>query len=223
MLPAACLLSACAGGVAAQTEYCEVGGGCDEYISYISINYFMNNSGCGLYENYTNFEVDIRRLDIMTITVQLQNAYDLDNVGVWIDWNQNFVFDIPEEEVGTAVGVGPHMFIYQVPDGVPYGTTRIRFRLCYNQTPEPCGITEFGEVEDYATIVEPAYVCGDANYDFTIDIGDAVYLISYIFNNGDSPPHPDCGDANCDGDTNLGDAVYLVNYIFNGGDAPCCL
>ncbi|MEZ5360340.1 MAG: dockerin type I repeat-containing protein [Candidatus Zixiibacteriota bacterium] len=65
------------------------------------------------------------------------------------------------------------------------------------------------------------YVCGDANGDTTVNIGDAVFLITYIFKGGPAPDPEVAGDANCDGSLNIGDAVYLVNYIFNGGPGPC--
>ena len=67
-----------------------------------------------------------------------------------------------------------------------------------------------------------AFVCGDANGDETVNIGDAVYLINYIFKNGPAPDPLAAGDGNCDGTVNVGDAVYLINYIFKGGPDPCC-
>ncbi len=70
-----------------------------------------------------------------------------------------------------------------------------------------------------------AYLCGDASGDATIDIGDPVYLINYIFKSGPAPD-PECvGDANGDDTNDIGDAVYLINYIFKSGPAPvipCC-
>lgn len=67
--------------------------------------------------------------------------------------------------------------------------------------------------------------CGDANGDGSVNVGDAVFLISYIFKGG-AVPDPVCvGDANDDGNTNVGDAVYLIAYIFKGGATPvttCC-
>ncbi|MEZ5358007.1 MAG: hypothetical protein R3F48_04190 [Candidatus Zixiibacteriota bacterium] len=66
------------------------------------------------------------------------------------------------------------------------------------------------------------FVCGDANGDISINIGDAVYLVMYIFKGGPAPDPIESGDANCDGSTNIGDAVYIVSYIFKGGPAPCC-
>jgi hypothetical protein len=71
----------------------------------------------------------------------------------------------------------------------------------------------------------PTDMCGDANGDDQINVGDAVYLISYVFKGG-PPPDPICvGDANADGDPNVGDAVYLIAYVFKGGPPPeegCC-
>lgn len=76
----------------------------------------------------------------------------------------------------------------------------------------------------YHYIVQPGYqyLNGDANRDEAINVGDAVFLITYIFKGGE-PPYPlDAGDANCDHAVNIADAVYLINYIFKGGNKPCC-
>jgi hypothetical protein len=69
------------------------------------------------------------------------------------------------------------------------------------------------------------FVCGDANGDGEVNIGDAVFLISYVFKGGPAPVPLCAGDANGDGDVNIGDAVYLIAYVFKGGPAPvagCC-
>ena len=66
------------------------------------------------------------------------------------------------------------------------------------------------------------FLCGDANRDENVNVGDAVFLINYVFKSG-SPPDPvPAGDANCDHNTDVGDAVYIVNYTFKGGASPCC-
>ncbi len=78
----------------------------------------------------------------------------------------------------------------------------------------------------YVPIVVPGnistIICGDANADASVSIGDAVYLINFIFKDGLPPIPLESGDANCDNNVNIGDAIYLVNYVFRGGDAPCC-
>lgn len=63
---------------------------------------------------------------------------------------------------------------------------------------------------------------GDSNNDLAINLGDASYIINYIFSDGPLPqPIWQSGDANCDGSVNMGDAGYLINYIFNDGPTPC--
>lgn len=66
-----------------------------------------------------------------------------------------------------------------------------------------------------------AYTCGDANGDDDVNIGDVVFIISYIFSGGGAPDPLESAECNCDGDVNIGDAVWLINYIFSGGPAPC--
>jgi len=69
------------------------------------------------------------------------------------------------------------------------------------------------------------YICGDANGDGDLNVGDAVYLINFVFKGGPAPDPVCVGDANGDTDTNVGDAVYLINYVFKSGPAPeegCC-
>ena len=72
---------------------------------------------------------------------------------------------------------------------------------------------EIGDVCDY--------ICGDANGDGSINLGDAGYIINYIFYDGPAPDPIESGDANSDGSVNLADAGYLINYIFYDGPEPC--
>ena len=67
----------------------------------------------------------------------------------------------------------------------------------------------------------PAYMCGDANSDQAVNMGDAGFIIDYIFFEGSSPNPLNAGDANDDGMVNLGDAGYVINYIFYDGSPPC--
>ena len=65
-------------------------------------------------------------------------------------------------------------------------------------------------------------VCGDANDDGLFNVGDAVFLINYIFRAGLPPAYPNCADANDDGEINVGDVVFMINGIFRGGPLPIC-
>lgn len=61
---------------------------------------------------------------------------------------------------------------------------------------------------------------GDANNDSSVNVGDPVYIVNYVFKGGDAPVTLEAGDANFDFTINIGDAVYLVNYIFKNGPPP---
>jgi hypothetical protein len=64
-------------------------------------------------------------------------------------------------------------------------------------------------------------ICGDVTGDEIVNLGDVVYLVSYLYKSG-PPPVPDCvGDVNCDDIVNIGDVVYLVSYLYKGGYSPC--
>jgi hypothetical protein len=61
---------------------------------------------------------------------------------------------------------------------------------------------------------------GDANADGLTNVGDAVFLINYIFKGGREPVSLKIGDTNADCKLNVGDVVYMINYIFKGGPPP---
>jgi len=63
---------------------------------------------------------------------------------------------------------------------------------------------------------------GDANNDTKVNVGDAVFMINFVFKAGAAPPCKDQADANHDCKLNVGDAVFLINYVFKLGTAPQC-
>ncbi len=61
---------------------------------------------------------------------------------------------------------------------------------------------------------------GDVNDDGNVDLGDAVFLLNYLFRNG-TPPQPlSVGDVNGDCSVEIGDAIHLLNYLFRDGPSP---
>ena len=120
---------------------------------------------------------------------------------------------------GNLAGTGLTFSTDGLVSGTASDTGRVMFLARVTDT---AGLT----AEKWFTIrIKSGYLCGDANGDETVNVGDAVHLIAYIFKGG-SAPNPVCGaDANGDKITNVADAVYLINYVFKGGAAPvmgCC-
>ena len=75
---------------------------------------------------------------------------------------------------------------------------------------------------EYYWSTEVCPVPGDANFDGSANVGDAVFLIAYVFKGGAEPVCKPEADANGDCSVNVGDAVYMISYIFKGGAAPNC-
>lgn len=72
-------------------------------------------------------------------------------------------------------------------------------------------------------VFEGCYYCGDVNgsIDFP-DIADLVYLVDFMFNDGNPPPMPESADVDGSGLIDIADLVYMVDYMFNGGPELSC-
>ena len=102
----------------------------------------------------------------------------------------------------------------------------------YTWMPGPSDIGDFivtvGATDDTDTaqgsfqagIIDEVCCPGDANFTGTADLGDAVYLINYIFKGGHTPVVMNWADPNADCDVNVADVVYLISYVFRYGSAP---
>ncbi|MGB8657881.1 MAG: dockerin type I repeat-containing protein [Candidatus Zixiibacteriota bacterium] len=58
-------------------------------------------------------------------------------------------------------------------------------------------------------------ICGDAIGDLVVNVGDVIFLVSYLFKNGPPPRCPiNRADCNSDGVVDAGDIIALINYLF---------
>jgi len=64
------------------------------------------------------------------------------------------------------------------------------------------------------------YVPGDASGDGIVDLGDLLFLVSYLYKGGSAPTPMAAGDPTGDCVVDLGDILYLVSYLYKGGAAP---
>ncbi len=64
------------------------------------------------------------------------------------------------------------------------------------------------------------FIRGDVNEDDTIEISDAIALLSYLFVGDLQLNCLDAADLNDDEGVDVGDAVFLLDYLFQSGTAP---
>ncbi|GAB3166176.1 hypothetical protein GCM10027291_11190 [Telluribacter humicola] len=122
-----------------------------------------NTSDCSPngYINYTSTVAPATLTRGRDYTFSLQNPGRYrEGLAIWLDYNQNRVFE-QEEIIFSLQFVSTEPIIkgsFTVPDSVKLGTTRLRVRLQYNQTPtDPCisSGSNWGETEDYAITIAP--------------------------------------------------------------------
>ncbi len=119
-----------------------------------------SNSGCsGLANNYIYYDcsypLKVYAAQTLTCNFQSGNVYG-EGFAVFIDWNQNNIFDIPTERVCGTPGVPSagtwYAMTYTIPSSQPNGIYRMRVRSAYataGNTIDPCLNYGYGEVEDY--------------------------------------------------------------------------
>ncbi len=79
----------------------------------------------------------------------------------------------------------------------------------------------YTDSKEYTINIEDAgYGPGDANLDGMVNVGDAVFLINYVFKGGPPAEVSNFADCNSDCFVNVGDAVYLINFVFKSGSEP---
>lgn len=134
-------------------DYCASSGGCDEYISQVQVGSINNSTDCTQYGDYTAMSTDMNTGETYTITVTNGNPiWSADECGIWIDWNQDEDFEDAGESmtVSGSPGVGPYSASIIPPSSALAGQTRMRVKIVYAETPDPCGTTTYGETEDYS-------------------------------------------------------------------------
>ena len=70
--------------------------------------------------------------------------------------------------------------------------------------------------------LQTTYVLGDVTGDGMIDLGDVLFLVSYLYRGGHAPDPWWAGDADCDGLIDLADVLALISYLYKGGPVPSC-
>jgi len=61
---------------------------------------------------------------------------------------------------------------------------------------------------------------GDANRDNTVDLSDGIFILNFLFSDGNDPQCLDAADVNDTGDVDISDPIAAFNFLFLGGDSP---
>lgn len=126
------------------------------------------------YSDYTAISTDVNRESSYALTVQANTDGNYTTIStVWIDWNQNCIFDVATEEydLGSANNVpdgatsnsGLNIL---VPTDAALGTTTMRVTTKYNAAATSCENGHDAEVEDYTVNVQESLSLLES--DFTI-------------------------------------------------------
>lgn len=81
-----------------------------------------------------------------------------------------------------------------------------------------------GGLIDGTVTLEPVdvahYIRGDLDESGTVDIGDPIALLAYLFQGGAAPWCTAAGDVDGSGGVDIGDPIEALQYLFAGGEAP---
>ncbi|TXE17452.1 T9SS type A sorting domain-containing protein [Psychroserpens burtonensis] len=111
---------------------------------------YENNSGTMSVSQASNGTFDFE-VDIVSGTV---------GCAVWVDWNNDFIFDVSEVSFSTtSYGSGPFTGTVTIPDATPDGNYRMRVMIDWNDSnpgdDAPCSFgSGRGETEDYTVTVD---------------------------------------------------------------------
>ena len=228
--------------------YCDAGitdpGGpfprlCMNGIFEFKLKTFINStSACDFYSEFLDSPVAL----VKGRDYPFEISTDGGNCAMWIDWDQDAVFTENERITVEAFSLSNAPYetgrtftndrigVVSVPHDAATGLTRLRIRTAaYGEELNPCGDTEFGEVEDYEiTIIEPAqdveifYGGGKGSEEEPFLIYTAEHLKSVSDNIFHWDNHfklmadIDFNDPAADGFERIGNVKFAFTGIFDG-------
>lgn len=152
----------------AAVTYCASKGNNSSYewidlVQFAGINRTSGNDGG--YINMTSMTANVARGTTYPIyfSAGFQSSSYTEHWAVWIDFNQNGVFEDTEKVVtGSSSSSGTLSANITIPSTALLGTTRMRVSMKYNAAQTACETFSYGEVEDYSVNINqssgsPAY------------------------------------------------------------------
>jgi GEVED domain/Secretion system C-terminal sorting domain len=134
-----------------------------EWINIVTLNTdIINASGKTAYSDFTSKQANltIGASNVIKLNGQFSWVTYAEYWKVWIDYNQNGVFESPSELVWNSTSIAPNTGngnaitettgSFSVPSNAKIGTTRMRVIMSRNDFTSACANVSYGEVEDYS-------------------------------------------------------------------------
>jgi hypothetical protein len=135
-----------------------------EWIAKIQIGEQFKTSEKSIFSDFTDFSFDLQRNKNIEITLTSAFSYSTydEYWSIWIDYNQNGIFDLATETAfegeikRPANGVASKSLngILKIPASALVGTTRMRISMKRDKYATPCETLPFGEIEDYTVNID---------------------------------------------------------------------
>ena len=166
-----------------------------EYINNISLNGATINSGDNQgYYKYVGIFTSLDKTSYnLTVTPGFNGNPFGENLGAWIDFNQDGDFTDAGEQIFAASGVqSATTQPFSVPHTAIPGITRMRVMLDFNNAASSCSSGIEGETEDYCINITNFIPCeipqgldtvatslNAAHFNWTGQVNDSIYIIRY--------------------------------------------
>lgn len=206
------------------------------HLTNVTLEQIDNDSGNGAYESFVGNSTNLSNSTAYTLTLaKPSNNWEM-YWRAWIDYNQDFDFDDPGEEIlTTTTATNTVSQTFTVPASATAGATRMRVAMSYyyapdpgtTPPPDPCGDNiSLGEIEDYTVIIGGAAcnvgeACNDNNVCTTNDVLDSNCNCVGTFQDSDNDGVCDANDEcpndpnnNCNEQTYCSSAGSMTNYEF---------
>ena len=162
-------------GACVEAEYCPVNAGNSsfEWIDRVELNGVSNESGDN--GGWLNSPMIITALtpgEMYTLTVEpgFSGGSFTERYSIYIDFNQNGAFDLPEEQLVDDVSfLGTLNQSLFIPTDAPIGVTKMRIGMAGLSEPVACPTSSFyGEFEDYCVYVGPQASIAEIEIEFNL-------------------------------------------------------
>ena len=98
------------------------------YISNVSMGNINHSSSGSFYSDLSSLATCMDPGDTQTLTTVMVGAFSSSYLAVWIDWNDDKIFDSSELEYNSLPGISEHSFNITAPLGYSAGEKRMRIR-----------------------------------------------------------------------------------------------